>query len=63
MTRVLFMMAAGTVMLLAADKIHHSSTYQQCLDNSGGVTTNMRMCSSQELKYQDNLLKKTIKMR
>ena len=39
----------------------YSRQYQQCLDSSGGVTTNMRMCSSQELKYQDKLLNKNYK--
>lgn len=61
MKRALFLMAAGALTLLPANDIHYSSTYQQCLDKSGGVTTNMRMCNSKELEYQDKLLNKNYK--
>ena len=47
--------------LLSASELNYSQNYQQCLDNSGGVTTNMRLCNSKELKYQDKLLNKNYK--
>ncbi|MCK5849754.1 MAG: DUF1311 domain-containing protein [Kiritimatiellae bacterium] len=58
MKSILFLVAAGTLTLLTADNIKYSNTYQQCLDKSGGVTTNIRLCNSKELKYQDKLLNK-----
>jgi uncharacterized protein YecT (DUF1311 family) len=35
----------------------YSRKYKRCLDNSGGVTSEMRNCNGNELKFQDNLLK------
>jgi uncharacterized protein YecT (DUF1311 family) len=43
------------------DKEGYSNEYKRCLDNSGGVTTNMRACSKQELSYQDKLLNRYYK--
>jgi uncharacterized protein YecT (DUF1311 family) len=39
----------------------YSPTYQHCLDSSGGVTTAMRECNAQELRYQDGLLNRHYK--
>ncbi len=41
--------------------IEYSSSYQNCLDNSGGSTSYMVKCNKQELKYQDKLLNKYYK--
>ena len=47
--------------ILSANELHYSPQYQSCLDNSGGVTSNMRACINHELKYQDGLLNKYYK--
>ena len=43
------------------DNKGYSRQYQRCLDNSGGVTTEMRNCNGNELKFQDALLNKHYK--
>ena len=43
------------------DNKGYSKQYQRCLDNSGGITTEMRNCNGNELKFQDNLLNKHYK--
>jgi len=40
------------------DSEGYSREYKRCLDNSGGVTSEMRNCNGNELKFQDNLLNK-----
>jgi len=52
---------SATLTMLSAGEIHYSSQYQSCLDNSGGVTSNMRLCIKSELKYQDRLLNRYYK--
>lgn len=39
----------------------YSREYKRCLDNSGGVTSEMRNCNGTELKYQDSLLNRHYK--
>ena len=41
--------------LLPAD-INYSKSYKQCMDKSGGVTLQMRMCNGDEIKRHDKLL-------
>ena len=43
------------------DNKGYSKQYQRCLDNSGGVTTSMRNCNGNELKFQDARLNKYYK--
>ena len=43
------------------DKEGYSNQYKLCLDNSGGITSEMRNCNADELKFQDNLLNKYYK--
>ena len=43
------------------DNKGYSREYKRCLDNSGGVTSEMRNCNGNELKFQDNLLNKYYK--
>jgi len=60
--RISALLALGGILsLLSASGLKYSHNYQQCLDNSGGVTTSMRLCNSKELKYQDKLLNKNYK--
>jgi len=40
---------------------NYSKDYQPCLDKSGGVTLEMRICNGKELKFQDKLLNKYYK--
>ena len=46
---------------LVANQNQYSSGYQQCIDNSGGVTVAIRTCEKRELKYQDALLNSNYK--
>jgi len=50
-----------TIIYISANEIHYSQQYQSCLDNSGGITSDMRTCSKKELSYQDGLLNKYYK--
>ena len=60
--RISALLALGGILpLLSASEPKYSHNYQQCLDSSGGVTTNIRLCNSKELKYQDKLLNKNYK--
>ncbi len=61
MKPIIFLISGAILSLLSAGELHYSGIYQQCMDSSRGVTTNMRMCSSQELKHQDKLLNKNYK--
>ena len=56
-----FVLLSLTTSLLISGDIHYSSSYQSCLDGSGGVTTVMRSCSKRELSYQDGLLNRYYK--
>ncbi len=56
-----FVLLSLTTALLISGDIHYSSSYQSCLDGSGGVTTVMRSCSKRELSYQDGLLNRYYK--
>ena len=47
---------------VVASEPGYSSGYQHCLDNSDGVTTAMRECNVQELRYQDGLLNRNYKV-
>ena len=60
MKKLLILISITNVFLFSGE-IHYSLNYQSCLDNSGGVTTNMRSCSKQELSYQDKLLNRYYK--
>ena len=59
--KIALLIMTVSLSLLAEGSVHYSGTYQQCLDNGGGVTTNMRLCNSKELKYQDKLLNNNYK--
>lgn len=39
----------------------YNGRYKQCLDNSGGVTSDIVACNRDELKFQDSLLNKNYK--
>ncbi len=56
-----FVLLSLTISLLLSSDIHYSSSYQSCLDSSGGITSEMRSCSKRELSYQDGLLNRYYK--
>jgi len=61
MKKVFFAVLLLSVSVVASEP-GYSSAYQHCLDNSGGVTTAMRECNVQELRYQDGLLNRNYKV-
>jgi uncharacterized protein YecT (DUF1311 family) len=60
MKKIMMFVSIATPLLLLGE-IHYSLSYQRCMDMSGGVTSNMRACSKQELSYQDKLLNRYYK--
>ena len=59
-----FVFAPQTQTTARSDEVNnkgYSKQYQRCLDNSGGVTTAMRKCNGDELKFQDARLNKYYK--
>ena len=59
--KLTIILLSASLTILSANELHYSPQYQSCLDNSGGVTSNMRACNKRELKYQDKLLNKYYK--
>lgn len=59
MKKVLFFILICLTPLLYASEL--SNQHKQCMDNSGGVTINMRECNGDELKRQDKRLNKAYK--
>jgi len=57
----LLILSLITLPIVAVAEVQYSAQYQSCLDNSGGVTYDMRICNANELKYQDKILNKNYK--
>ena len=47
--------------VITAAEIETSPQYESCMEKSGGVTLQMRICNGKELEYQDKLLNKNYK--
>lgn len=52
--KLIVLWLAGLVMAFA--EAGYTKSYNSCMDNSGGVTSNMLGCISQEIKHHDTLL-------
>ena len=59
MEKTYFLILVSLTLLLHSSEL--SSQYKQCMDNSGGVTINMRECNGDELKRQNKRLNRAYK--
>ncbi len=65
LTFLLSIIAASFSFQLSAEEFDeqgYSLRYKQCMDNSGGVTSDMLACMEEELKVQDKLLNAQYKL-
>ena len=58
MKQYLFIFSLIILPVIIVAEAQYSTQYKPCLDRSGGVTLEMRICNSDELKYQDKILNK-----
>jgi len=61
MKRLLCMICLITLPIIVVAEIQYSAQYEPCIDKSGGVTLEIRICNGNELKYQDKILNKNYK--
>ncbi len=61
MKPLLFLLSLLILPVITFAEMKTSSEYKSCMDKSGGVTLEMRICNGNELKYQDKILNKNYK--